>query len=414
MKNENLRSYKGLKTRIMTLVIILTVIIFVTALVAILSNKMTGKIDDEVESIRKEFEAARKIDSIYQKSRRTTMVAAYFAAIGKKEDAQNTMKTVHELDDQIKTFTEGYMVIASTERQKAMERFIRGLGDLTTNQDYLFKRDKFIELSLEGGEKTTEEAPTYLKEVAVPRGEEVTAILSNEIMININEEMISKLVEKVKAETLTNLVLIVWGILGILLGIIFGLIMSKKIVKSFGKLMKVQSAIAEEIITVAEVVSSASNELADGASTQAAAIEETSAAIEETSSMTKQNADNAVQARNMMKETINIVTEANQKMELLSSAMAKITAKSEETQKIVKTIDEIAFQTNLLALNAAVEAARAGEAGAGFAVVADEVRNLAMRSADAAKNTSSLIEETIEAIRNGLILIRTCFSLSAV
>ena len=87
--------------------------------------------------------------------------------------------------------------------------------------------------------------------------------------------------------------------------------------------------------------------------------------------------------------------------------MQEISKASEETSKIIKTIDEIAFQTNLLALNAAVEAARAGEAGAGFAVVADEVRNLAMRAADAAKNTAALIEGTVKKVSDGTALVKT-------
>jgi methyl-accepting chemotaxis protein len=110
--------------------------------------------------------------------------------------------------------------------------------------------------------------------------------------------------------------------------------------------------------------------------------------------MTKQNADNAVQADNYMKEASQVVENANQSMTQLIRSMEDISTSSEETSKIIKTIDKIAFQTNLLALNAAVEAARAGEADAGFAVVADEIRNLAMRAADAAKNTAALIEGT--------------------
>src|SRR5512140_2827122 len=117
--------------------------------------------------------------------------------------------------------------------------------------------------------------------------------------------------------------------------------------------------------------------------------------------MTKQNAENAAQANNLMAETKGAVTRANQSMGKLTESMGEITKASEETSKIIKTIDEIAFQTNLLALNAAVEAARAGEAGAGFAVVADEVRNLAMRAADAAKNTANLIEGTVKKIKEG-------------
>ena len=117
--------------------------------------------------------------------------------------------------------------------------------------------------------------------------------------------------------------------------------------------------------------------------------------------MTSQNADNARQAKTMMGEAQQIVESVNQHMGQMAGAIGEITKSSEETGKIIKTIDEIAFQTNLLALNAAVEAARAGEAGAGFAVVADEVRNLAMRASEAAKNTSALIENTIKAVKKG-------------
>ena len=117
--------------------------------------------------------------------------------------------------------------------------------------------------------------------------------------------------------------------------------------------------------------------------------------------MTKQNADNAGQAKAMMAEAKIIVGKVSGHMDEMGNAIVEITKSSEETGKIIKTIDEIAFQTNLLALNAAVEAARAGEAGAGFAVVADEVRNLALRAAEAAKNTNNLIENTIKSVKNG-------------
>ena len=123
--------------------------------------------------------------------------------------------------------------------------------------------------------------------------------------------------------------------------------------------------------------------------------------------MTRQNADNATQADTLMKKANQTVGKANTSMGELTVSMEGISKASEETQKIIKTIDEIAFQTNLLALNAAVEAARAGETGAGFAVVADEVRNLAMRAADAAKNTSGLIEDTVTKIKDGLDLVTT-------
>ena len=136
--------------------------------------------------------------------------------------------------------------------------------------------------------------------------------------------------------------------------------------------------------------------MAEGASEQAASLEETSSSLEEMSSVTNQNAAHAQEADVLMKESNRVVNQANDSMVELTVSMDEILKAGEETQKIIKTIDEIAFQTNLLALNAAVEAARAGEAGAGFAVVADEVRSLAIRAADAAKNTANLIEGTAE------------------
>jgi len=128
-----------------------------------------------------------------------------------------------------------------------------------------------------------------------------------------------------------------------------------------------------------------SGTLAGNASTQASSLEETSASLEEMASMTRQNADNANHANTLMETSRMAADEANTVMGELTRSMTDISAASMETQKIIKTIDEIAFQTNLLALNAAVEAARAGAAGAGFAVVAEEVRNLAMRAAESAK-----------------------------
>ncbi|MGB5983858.1 MAG: methyl-accepting chemotaxis protein [Desulfobacterales bacterium] len=158
---------------------------------------------------------------------------------------------------------------------------------------------------------------------------------------------------------------------------------------------------AEQAACASGQVAAASQILAEGASEQAASIEETSAALEQISAMTNQNADNSNQANALMGEANQVVQSADSSMGELTVSMAAITQASEETSRIVKTIDEIAFQTNLLALNAAVEAARAGEAGAGFAVVADEVRNLAMRAAEAAQNTSALIENTVSKIKAG-------------
>jgi methyl-accepting chemotaxis protein len=142
-------------------------------------------------------------------------------------------------------------------------------------------------------------------------------------------------------------------------------------------------------------------QLSEAASEQAASIEETSSSLEEMAAMTRQNADHTGQANELLSSAMKVIGRAKTSMEDLNGSMREIASASDQTRKVVKTIDEIAFQTNLLALNAAVEAARAGEAGAGFAVVADEVRNLALRAAEAARGTTTLMEDIAGKIKRG-------------
>ena len=158
---------------------------------------------------------------------------------------------------------------------------------------------------------------------------------------------------------------------------------------------------AGQVTSASAQVASSSQTLAQGASEQAASLEETSASSEEITAMTRKNAENSAIAATLMADVDHRVTEGNQTLEQMMQSMQEITGSSDKISKIIKVIDEIAFQTNILALNAAVEAARAGEAGMGFAVVADEVRNLAQRSAQAAKDTASLIEESIAKSNEG-------------
>jgi methyl-accepting chemotaxis protein len=181
-------------------------------------------------------------------------------------------------------------------------------------------------------------------------------------------------------------------------------LITRSITKPILRIAETLSAGAEQTASAAGQVSGSSQSLAQGASEQAASLEETSSALEETSSMTKKNADTAQQAAALASDAQNAADRGNKSMGKMTTAIGDIQRSASETAKIIKVIDEIAFQTNLLALNAAVEAARAGEAGKGFAVVAEEVRNLAMRSAEAAKNTSALIEESVNNAKNGVAI----------
>jgi len=216
-----------------------------------------------------------------------------------------------------------------------------------------------------------------------------------------SEKMVSVEKEIVADAGNSTITLIIFSVISVLLGIGISIIIIRSITGPLNRVIAGLTDGADQVSTAASQVSSSSQSLAEGTSEQASSLEETSSSLEEMSSMTKQNADHANQAKAMMTEANTIVEKVDNHMKDMARAIVEITRSSEETGKIIKTIDEIAFQTNLLALNAAVEAARAGEAGAGFAVVADEVRNLAMRASEAAKNTSNLIENTIKAVRKG-------------
>lgn len=148
-------------------------------------------------------------------------------------------------------------------------------------------------------------------------------------------------------------------------------------------------------------VAGASQSLAQGSTEQASAIQQITASIDEIAEKTKQNADEANSAAELVSQAIKDVKYGNSQMHDMMEAMADINRSSESISKIIKVIDDIAFQTNILALNAAVEAARAGEAGKGFAVVAEEVRSLAAKSAAAASETAELIEDSISKVNTG-------------
>lgn len=192
---------------------------------------------------------------------------------------------------------------------------------------------------------------------------------------------------------------------GLLIGLLAMLFVKKAVTGPINHAVSGLRDAFGQVMNASGLVSAASQRLAEGASEQAAVLEETSGSIDGLSSMTRKNAKDAQNADKIMKESGKDIFEANSSMERLTRFFLEISNASEETRKVVKTIDEIAFQTNLLALNASVEAARAGDAGSGFAVVADEVRNLALRAAQAAKHTGDIIEGTVRKIQDGSIQV---------
>jgi methyl-accepting chemotaxis protein len=196
-----------------------------------------------------------------------------------------------------------------------------------------------------------------------------------------------------------QLSLLVFFVTLIVAGTIVHFTIQRSITGPVGRVISELSENAEQIASAASQISSSSRSLAQGSSQQAASLEETTSSAEEINSMARKNTDNAVVMSQLVEASQHGFLDANRLLGEMVTAMDEINDSSAKISKIIKVIDGIAFQTNILALNAAVEAARAGEAGMGFAVVADEVRNLAQRSAQAAKDTAVLIEDSI--VRSG-------------
>jgi len=312
------------------------------------------------------------------------------------KDISGTLTSMKEADKAIQdALTKFEESVKTTEVRKEYETLKSAFSQ------YFPVRDKIISLAVEG---KREEAFAVLYGDGANVAKLAEGAIRKLFELKINQ---AKETSDNNMSVARSAVLFTWiaAVCGTVLAIFLGFYLAMSITRPINRVVEGLSEASDQVSAASSQVSGASQQLAEGASEQAAAIEETSSSLEEMASMTKQNAGNANQADQLMDEIKEMVSVASGTMDKLNASMGAISKASEETSKIIKTIDEIAFQTNLLALNAAVEAARAGEVGAGFAVVADEVRNLAMRAAEAAKNTADLIEGTVKQVKEGSELV---------
>ena len=207
--------------------------------------------------------------------------------------------------------------------------------------------------------------------------------------------------DSIKSGERLNLIILIIAAVSFILAILLGVWIARSISKPVGAITADLFSSSESLQSAANQVSTSSQELSSGAAELASSVEEMTSSLEELSSIIESNTKNINESEILMQSTMTSSMTTIRKMEDMTKAMAEINQSSEQVKRIIKVIDDIAFQTNILALNAAIEAARAGEAGRGFMVVAEQVKNLAQKSAEAAKETSSLIENAITNIGHG-------------
>ncbi|OPY86914.1 MAG: Methyl-accepting chemotaxis protein II [Syntrophaceae bacterium PtaU1.Bin231] len=323
-----------------------------------------------------------------QKDERSMMIPEFMSNDSEKA------RQMSNLEKDWKTAEQGFQMVDALPRTKEETKLWNDFKPAWEN--WRKEHNQVLEL-LKMGKR--EEA------IAGSTGKEREAIQNVDKLLGEILSLNMKLTEqntKVAADTerWTQIVTSVGTGVGIVIALVLGFFFANYITKPINNVIHLLTDSTEHVTSASGQVTAASQSLAEGTSRQAAAIEETSSSLEQMAAMTQQNAENAQQASTLMSNdarmSYRVITD---KINVMQEVIKASVSASEDTAKIIKTIDEIAFQTNLLALNAAVEAARAGEAGVSFAVVADEVRNLAMRSAEAAKNTEALIYESTAKIQ---------------
>ena len=351
----------------------------------------------EIENIRADQKA--KLTDELKRQKATQVI---LDRIAKADDANRLNKWILEARRQEKN----YILRGDTQYADQVNEIVKNIVDLCNDMKERFAdeaNDKQADNIIAAVTMYHEAFKAYVGEVEKQKTEEERMVVAardlqdgaKELRQEQKEEMLSTMES-------TNFIVLVMVVGGVILASLLAFFITRSIVKPINRVVEGLSSGAQQVAAAAEQVSATSQQLAEGSSEQASSLEEISSSIEEINSMTKQNAENTKQAERGSLEAKDAAAKGNEAMARMKDSINKIKSSSDETAKVIKAIDEIAFQTNLLSLNAAVEAARAGEAGAGFAVVADEVRNLAMRASESAKETAQMITGVQENADDGV------------
>ncbi len=370
------------------------VVVGISAALGVFAYTRVTAMDSQIKVLSEESLPGALNSGKIESLTRRAMVLALRHVLNEDKQAKDKaeadiLKNTEELDATYKKYGDGIT-------QEEDRRLFAALDGVRAE----FRRVRTEVLNLSRTQKT-KEATALVEEKLDPAYQAYVDKVA--ALTDFNKRYADQVAAAAKSVASTARVGIIIAIAAVLtLAITIALLITRGVSKVLTQIVATLREGSEQVSSASAQVSAASQSLAEGTTEQAAGLEETSSSLEEMSSMTKQNADNAEQANTLAVEAKKAAGTGSDSMGRMNAAILEIQKSSDETAKIIKVIDEIAFQTNLLALNAAVEAARAGEAGKGFAVVAEEVRNLAMRSAEAAKNTARMIEESVKNSKNGV------------
>ncbi len=385
---------KGIGSRIIIMAVVISAIAAVIGGIGLYATKQVGK--ELAEMYEDDLLGVRYADEVQYQMQSCAVALLHGQMETTAAGIRNYSNQFTDAYAAAKKALSAYETTMSTGEEKELASTIKKYSE-----EYAENTQKFFDLIIT---QRNDEAEKLITDVLTPlRNDKLNPDVEKLAQFNIAQaEQTYK--TSMEVSSLSVIIIILAIVIGLTVSLTLGITITRSITKPVTTIVNSLSDSSAQIGISSTQLSTASQEIANGAQEQASSIEETTSSMEELSSMVRQNLENARQASLLSEKASEASQSGSEKMNEMLSAMTNISKSTEDIRNVIDVIDDIAFQTNMLALNAAVEAARAGEAGMGFAVVADEVKNLANRSSESAKETASMIKETLKNVENGMTI----------